>query len=94
MLMGINLHTIQFTNHGFFGVAVDVSKKLLNPAFTAVTTRQPKKLGKDWKLQHAHPTGRLLKDWRIKNTRMFLQFSFTPKCRVYTKIWDLLKFNP
>ncbi|WP_167618133.1 gamma-glutamyl-gamma-aminobutyrate hydrolase family protein [Maribellus sediminis] len=58
-LMGINLHTIQFTNHPFFGEAVKV-KKRDTPRVYSSHHQAAEKIGKDLAVTALSPDGKVV----------------------------------
>ncbi len=59
LLMGINLHTIQFTNHPFFGKAVNVPKRW-EPRVYSSHHQAAEKLGKGMQVTALSPDGKII----------------------------------
>ena len=59
LLMGINLHTIQFTGHPFFGKVVDVPKRF-EPRIYSSHHQAAEKLGKGMEITALSPDGKII----------------------------------
>jgi putative glutamine amidotransferase len=93
LLMGINLHTIQFTDHGFFGVAVDVSKKF-EPRVYSSHHQAAEKIGKGLEITALSPDGKIVEGLAHKKYPNVFAVQFHPEVPGLYEDMDLRKFNP
>ncbi len=93
LLMGINLHTIQFTNHGFFGVAIDVSKKF-EPRVYSSHHQASEKIGKGLEVTALSPDGKIVEGLAHKNYPNVFAVQFHPEVPGLYEDLYLRKFNP
>ncbi len=93
LLMGINLHTIQFTNHGFFGVAVDVSKKF-EPRVYSSHHQAAEKIGKGLEITARSPDGKIVEGLAHKKYPNVFAVQFHPEVPGLYEDLYLRKFNP
>jgi putative glutamine amidotransferase len=93
LLMGVNLHTIQFTNHGFFGVAVDVSKKF-EPRVYSSHHQAAEKIGKGLEVTALSPDGKIVEGLAHKKYPNVFAVQFHPEVPGLYEDLYLRKFNP
>lgn len=93
LLMGINLHTIQFTNHGFFGVAVNVSKAF-KPRVYSSHHQAVEKIGKGLEVTALSPDGRIIEGLAHKKYPNVFAVQFHPEVPGLYEDLGVRKFNP
>jgi putative glutamine amidotransferase len=93
LLMGINLHTIQFTKHPFFGVAVDVSKKF-EPRVYSSHHQAAEKIGKGLEITALSPDGKIVEGLAHKTYPNVFAVQFHPEVPGLYEDLYVRKFNP
>jgi len=93
LLMGINLHTIQFTKHGFFGVAVDVSKKF-EPRVYSSHHQAVEKIGKNLEITALSPDGKIVEGLAHNKYPNVFAVQFHPEVPGLYEDLYVRKFNP
>ena len=93
LLMGINLHTIQFTNHPFFGKAVNVSKSF-HPRIYSSHHQAAEKIGKGLEVTALSPDGKIVEGLAHKKYPNVFAVQFHPEVPGLYEDQKLLKFNP
>ena len=93
LLMGINLHTIQFTNHPFFGVAVDVSKKF-KPRVYSSHHQAVEKIGEGLEVTALSQDGKIIEGLAHKKYPNVFAVQFHPEVPGLYEDLYVRKFNP
>jgi putative glutamine amidotransferase len=93
LLMGINLHTIQFTRHPFFGVAVEVSKSF-TPRILSSHHQAVEKIGKDLEVTALSPDGKIVEGLAHKKYPNVFAVQFHPEVPALYEDLYVRKFNP
>jgi putative glutamine amidotransferase len=93
LLMGINLHTIQFTNHPFFGVAVEVSKSF-TPRILSSHHQAAEKIGKGLEITALSPDGKIVEGLAHKKFPNVFAVQFHPEVPALYEDLNRLKFHP
>jgi putative glutamine amidotransferase len=93
LLMGINLHTIQFTNHPFFGKAVNVSKGF-HPRVYSSHHQAAEKIGKGLEVTAISPDGKIVEGLAHKKYPNVFAVQFHPEVPGLYEDLKPLKFNP
>jgi putative glutamine amidotransferase len=93
LLMGINLHTIQFTKHGFFGVAVDVSKKF-EPRVYSSHHQAVEKIGEGLEITALSPDGKIVEGLAHSKYPNVFAVQFHPEVPGLYEDLYVRKFNP
>jgi putative glutamine amidotransferase len=93
LLMGINLHTIRFTNHPFFGDAVDVSKKF-EPRIYSSHHQAAEKLGKGLEVTCLSPDGKIVEGLAHNKYPNVFAVQFHPEVPGLYDDFYVRKFNP
>lgn len=93
LLMGINLHTIQFTNHTFFGVTVDVSKKF-EPRIYSSHHQAAEKIGKGLEVTALSPDGKIVEGLAHSKYQNVFAVQFHPEIPGLYEDLYVRKFNP
>ncbi|KAF0234786.1 MAG: hypothetical protein FD181_3617 [Prolixibacteraceae bacterium] len=93
LLMGINLHAIQFTSHPFFGVAVDVSKSF-TPRILSSHHQAAGKIGKGLEITALSPDGKIVEGLAHKKYPNVFAVQFHPEVPALYEDLNLLKFHP
>jgi putative glutamine amidotransferase len=93
LLMGINLHTIQFTKHPFFGVAVDVSKKF-EPRVFSSHHQAAEKIGKGLEITALSPDGKIVEGLAHNKYPNVFAVQFHPEVPGLYEDLYVRKFNP
>jgi len=93
LLMGINLHTIQFTNHPFFGVAVEVSKNF-NPRVLSAHHQAAEKIGKNLEVTAVSADGKIVEGLAHKKYPNVFAVQFHPEVPALYEDREKLKFHP
>ena len=93
LIMGINLHTIQFTNHPFFGVSVDVSKSF-NPRILSSHHQAVEKIGEGLEVTALSPDGKIIEGLAHKKFPNVFAVQFHPEVPGLYEDLYVLKFNP
>ncbi len=93
LLMGINLHTIQFTNNGFFGVNVNVSKKF-EPRVYSSHHQAAEKIGKGLEVTALSPDGKIVEGLAHNKYPNVFAVQFHPEVPGLYEDLYLRKFNP
>ena len=93
LLMGINLHTIQFTKHGFFGVAVDVSKKF-EPRVYSSHHQAVDKIGEGLAVTALSPDGKIVEGLAHSKYPNVFAVQFHPEVPGLYEDLYVRKFNP
>ena len=93
LLMGINLHTIQFTKHPFFGVAVDVSKKF-EPRVYSSHHQAAEKIGKGLEITALSPDGKIVEGLAHNKYPNVFAVQFHPEVPGLYEDLYVRKFNP
>ncbi|MCY1719499.1 gamma-glutamyl-gamma-aminobutyrate hydrolase family protein [Prolixibacteraceae bacterium Z1-6] len=93
LLMGINLHTIKFTDHPFFGNRVKV-KKRLEPRIYSSHHQAADKLGKDLEVTCVSPDGKIVEGIAHSKYKNVFAVQFHPEVQaLYSNIY-VRKFHP
>ncbi len=93
LLMGINLHTIQFTSHPFFGKAVDVSKTFY-PRVLSSHHQAAEKIGKNLEVTAVSADGKIVEGLAHKKYPNVFAVQFHPEVPALYKDREKLKFHP
>jgi putative glutamine amidotransferase len=93
LLMGINLHTIQFTNHPFFGKAVEVSKGF-KPRVLSSHHQAAEKIGKNLEVTALSPDGKIVEGLAHKKYPNVFAVQFHPEVPALYEDLYVRKFNP
>ena len=93
LLMGINLHTIQFTNHPFFGGAVEVSKSF-TPRILSSHHQAAEKIGKGLEVTALSPDGKIVEGLAHKKYPNVFAVQFHPEVPALYEDSYRLKFHP
>ncbi|HSO88654.1 MAG TPA: gamma-glutamyl-gamma-aminobutyrate hydrolase family protein [Draconibacterium sp.] len=93
LIMGINLHTIQFTDHPFFGVAVEVSKSF-TPRVLSSHHQAVEKIGKGLEITALSPDGKVVEGLAHKKFRNVFAVQFHPEVPGLYEDLFVRKFNP
>jgi putative glutamine amidotransferase len=93
LLMGINLHTIRFTNHPFFGVAVDVSRSF-TPRILSSHHQAAEKIGKGLEITALSPDGKIVEGLAHKKYPNVFAVQFHPEVPDLYEDLNRLKFHP
>lgn len=93
LLMGINLHTIQFTSHPFFGVAVEVSKSF-KPRVLSSHHQAAEKIGKNLEVTAVSADGKIVEGLAHKKYPNVFAVQFHPEVPALYEDREKLKFNP
>lgn len=93
LLMGINLHTIQFTSHPFFGKAVNVSKDF-HPRIYSSHHQAVEKTGKGLEVTALSPDGKIIEGLAHKKYPNVFAVQFHPEVPGLYEDLKPLKFNP
>lgn len=93
LLMGINLHTIQFTNHPFFTDAVNVSKRW-EPRIYSSHHQAAEKLGKGLAVTALSPDGKIIEGLAHKKYTNVFAVQFHPEVPALYEDMYKRKFNP
>ena len=93
LLMGINLHTIQFTKHPFFGKAVDVSQKL-EPRIYSSHHQAADKIGKGLEITALSPDGKIVEGLAHNKYPNVFAVQFHPEIPGLYQDMYVRKFNP
>ena len=93
LLMGINLHTIQFTDHPFFGKAVEVSKGF-KPRVLSSHHQSADKIGKGLEITALSADGKIVEGLAHKKYPNVFAVQFHPEVpALYEDLYER-KFNP
>ncbi len=93
LLMGINLHTIQFTRHPFFGVAVETSKSF-TPRILSSHHQAVEKIGKGLEVTALSPDGKIVEGLAHKKYPNVFAVQFHPEVPALYEDLYVRKFNP
>lgn len=93
LLMGINLHTIQFTEHPFFGVAVNMSKKF-EPRIYSSHHQAADKIGKGLEITAYSPDGKIVEGLAHSKYPNVFAVQFHPEVPGLYDDFYVRKFNP
>jgi len=93
LLMGINLHTIQFTNNPFFGKGVDVSKNF-TPRVLSSHHQSAEKIGKGLEITAVSADGKIVEGLAHKKYRNVFAVQFHPEVPSLYEDLNNLKFHP
>jgi len=93
LLMGANLHTIQFTDHPFFMKGVNVSKKQ-NPRIYSSHHQAVEKLGKGMEVTALSPDGKIIEGLAHNKYPHVFAVQFHPEVAALYEDMFLRKFNP
>lgn len=93
LLMGINLHTIQFTTHPFFNKTVNVPKRW-NPRVYSSHHQSADKLGKDMVVTALSPDGKIIEALAHKNYPNVFAVQFHPEVPALYEDIYVRKFHP
>ncbi len=93
LLMGINLHTIQFTDHPFFGKAINVSKNR-QPRIYSSHHQAVEKLGKGMVVTALSPDGKIIEGLVHDKYPNVFAVQFHPEVAALYEDMYLRKFNP
>ncbi len=93
LLMGINLHTIQFTNHPFFGKGVDVNKRF-TPRIYSSHHQAAEKLGKGLEVTCLSPDGKVIEGLAHNKYPNVFAVQFHPEVPGLYDDFYVRKFNP
>lgn len=93
LLMGINLHTIQFTSHPFFGVAVNVSKSFA-PRILSSHHQAAEKIGKNLEVTAVSADGKIIEGLAHKKYPNVFAVQFHPEVPALYEDLNRLKFHP
>jgi len=92
-LMGINLHTITFTNHPFFGKAVKV-KKRETPRILSSHHQAAEKIGKGLEITALSPDGKVIEGLAHNKYPNVFAVQFHPEVPALYEKMTALKFHP
>jgi len=92
-LMGINLHTIQFTDHPFFGKAVKVNKRE-TPRILSSHHQASEKLGKGLEVTALSPDGKVVEGLAHDVYPNVFAVQFHPEVSALYEKMNELKFHP
>lgn len=93
LLMGINLHTIQFTNHPFFGKAVNTSKSF-KPRVLSSHHQAADKIGKNLEVTAVSADGKIVEGLAHKKYPNVFAVQFHPEVPALYEDREKLKFHP
>jgi len=93
LLMGINLHTIQFTDHPFFGKAVEVSKGF-KPRVLSSHHQSADKIGKGLEITALSADGKIVEGLAHKKYPNVFAVQFHPEVPALYEDLYVRKFNP
>ena len=93
LLMGINLHTIRFTDHPFFGKAVNVSKKW-EPRVYSSHHQAVEDLGKGLQVTALSPDGKIVEGLAHSDYPNVFAVQFHPEVPALYEDMYLRKFHP
>lgn len=93
LLMGINLHTIQFTDHPFFGKAVGVSKGF-KPRICSSHHQAADKIGKGLEITALSADGKIVEGLAHKKYPNVFAVQFHPEVPGLYEDLYVRKFNP
>ncbi len=93
LLMGINLHTIQFTDHPFFGEAINVSKNR-QPRIYSSHHQAVEELGKGMIVTALSPDGKIVEGLAHNKYPNVFAVQFHPEVAALYEDMYLRKFNP
>lgn len=93
LLMGINLHTIRFTSHAFFGKTVRVSKKS-KPRIYSSHHQSPKDIGTGYEITALSPDGKVIEGLAHSRFPNVFAVQFHPEVPALYEDRELWKFEP
>ena len=93
LLMGINLHTIQFSDHPFFGKAVEVSKGF-KPRVLSSHHQSADKIGKGLEITALSADGKIVEGLAHKKYPNVFAVQFHPEVPALYEDLYVRKFNP
>jgi len=93
LLMGINLHTIKFTDHPFFNETVGVRKKS-TPRIYSSHHQAADKLGKGMEVTCLSPDGKIIEGLVHNKYRNVFAVQFHPEVPALYEDMELKKFHP
>ncbi|MBT3386183.1 MAG: C26 family cysteine hydrolase domain-containing family [Prolixibacteraceae bacterium] len=93
LLMGINLHTIQFTGHPFFGDNIKVNKRL-TPRIYSSHHQAVEKLGKGMEVTALSPDGEIIEGLAHKRFPNVFAVQFHPEVSALYENMYVRKFHP
>lgn len=92
-IMGINLHTINFTNHPFFGQAVNVKKKD-TPRILSAHHQAAEKIGKGLAVTALSPDGKVVEGLAHNTYPNVFAVQFHPEVPALYEKMEERKFHP
>jgi len=93
LLMGINLHPIQFTSNSFFGKIVKVNKEEM-PRIYSAHHQAAEKIGKGLEVTALSPDGKIIEGLAHSKYINVFAVQFHPEVAALYEDMDLLKFVP
>lgn len=93
LLMGINLHTIRFSDHPFFDRAIGVSKRS-EPRIYSSHHQAAEKLGKDLEVTAISPDGKIIEALAHKNYTNVFAVQFHPEVPALYEEMYKRRFHP
>ncbi|QIA07860.1 gamma-glutamyl-gamma-aminobutyrate hydrolase family protein [Draconibacterium halophilum] len=93
LFMGINLHTIQFTDNPFFGTAIKISKKA-TPRICSSHHQAIEKLGKGLEVTCLSPDGKIIEGIVHSTYPHVFAVQFHPEVSALYEDMDLKIFHP
>jgi len=93
LLMGVNLHTIKFTDHPFFGEMVNVKKKS-EPRIYSSHHQAADKLGKNLKVTCVSPDGKIVEGLAHSKYKNVFAVQFHPEVPALYEDMYVRKFHP
>ena len=93
LIMGINLHTINFTDHPFFGKVVDVSKRW-EPRIYSSHHQAAEKLGKGLEVTAVSPDGKIIEGLAHNIYPNVFAVQFHPEVPALYEDMYVRKFHP
>ena len=92
-LMGINLHSIRFTSHPFFGKTVRVAKKS-KPRIYSSHHQSPKDIGTGYEITALSPDGKVIEGLAHSRFPNVFAVQFHPEVPALYEDRELWKFEP
>jgi putative glutamine amidotransferase len=92
-LMGINLHTIRFTSHPFFGKTISISKKS-KPRIYSSHHQAPKDIGSGYEITALSPDGKVVEGFAHSRYPNVFAVQFHPEVPALYEDRELWKFEP
>jgi len=93
LLMGINLHTIQFTDHPFFSEIIDIPKRW-EPRIYSSHHQAAEKIGKGFEITALSPDGKIVEGLAHNQYPNVFAVQFHPEVPALYKDMYVRKFHP